>query len=379
MKFMKFDFGKKKLKKLIDNSVLKKKDSLIGLPVLFTLSGFSNIRQAHKPEVVNKIAVLKITSVRDTIFTSSSVKALQKAYPNAKITYFTGEDNFNLASEIEGVYNTIRLFSNDLSKSMKIVKNAGHFDLWIDFGAWSRFEAIMTQTAKASYKVGFKTEGEHRHFAYDKVVDYSFDIHETANYAFLLSSIGIKVNNSEIETKQTENIDDKLVIIDIFADNPEQNNRKYNQSNWKIIVEHLNKLGYRAALIGDKKDLEEAEDFNELAGSSADIDFFVGRIDFADKLKLISGAALVISGDTSILHTGAFLGKKVIGLYGPTDKKRYAPVGNSVYIVSSNGCSGCQNLYGDEKCTMNTPDCMDSIPVESIISKIDLALGVNIE
>ena len=74
---MKFDFGKKKLKKLIDNSVLKKKDSLIGLPVLFTLSGFSNIRQAHKPEVVNKIAVLKITSVRDTIFTASSGNALK--------------------------------------------------------------------------------------------------------------------------------------------------------------------------------------------------------------------------------------------------------------------------------------------------------------
>lgn len=376
---MKFDFGKKKLKKLIDNSVLKKKDSLIGLPVLFTLTGFSNIRQVHKPEVINKIAVLKITSVRDTIFTSSSVKALKKAYPNAKITYFTGEDNFNIASEIEGVDNTVRLLSNDLSKSMKIVKNAGHFDLWIDFGAWSRFEAIMTQTAKASYKAGFKTEGEHRHFAYDKVADYSFDIHETANYAFLLSSIGIKVNNSEIEAKQTENIDDKLVIIDIFADSPEQNNRKYSQSNWKIIVEHLNKLGYRAALIGDKKDLEEAEAFNELAGSSADIDFFVNRLDFADKLKLISSAALVISGDTSILHTGAFLGKKVIGLYGPTDKKRYTPVGSNIYILSSNGCSGCQNLYGDEKCTMNTADCMDSIPVESVILKIDSALGVNIE
>lgn len=376
---MKFDFGKKKLKKLIDNSVLKKKDSLIGLPVLFTLTGFSNIRQAHKPEVVNKIALLKITSIRDTIFTSSSVKALKKAYPNAEITYFTGEDNFNTASIIEGVDNTIRLFSNDLSKSMKIVKNAGYFDLWIDFGAWSRFEAIMTQTAKAAYKAGFKTEGEYRHFAYDKVADYSFDIHETANYAFLLSFIDIKVNSNEIEIKSTENTDSKLVIIDIFADCIEQKNRKYSQSGWKIIVEHLNKLGYRAALIGDKKDLEEAEAFNELAGSSADIDFLVGRLDFADKLKTISSAALVISGDTSILHIGAFLGKKVIGLYGPTDKKRYAPVGNHVYILSSNGCSGCQNLYGDEKCTMNIPDCMDSIPVESIISKIDLALGVNVE
>ena len=109
---MKFNFGKQKLKKIIDNSVLKKKDSLIGLPVLFTLTGFSNVRQAHKPEFISKIALLKITSVRDTIFTSSSVKALKKAYPNAKITYFTGEDNFNIASEIEGVDNTIRLFSN---------------------------------------------------------------------------------------------------------------------------------------------------------------------------------------------------------------------------------------------------------------------------
>ncbi|MDY5050257.1 MAG: hypothetical protein SPF17_02460, partial [Candidatus Mucispirillum faecigallinarum] len=69
---MKFDFGRKKIKKLIDNSVLKKKDSLIGLPVLFALTGFSNIRQVHKPEVVNKIALLKITSVRDIIFTAQS-------------------------------------------------------------------------------------------------------------------------------------------------------------------------------------------------------------------------------------------------------------------------------------------------------------------
>ena len=290
-----------------------------------------------------------------------------------------GEDNFNIASEIEGIDNTVRLFSNDLSKSMKIVKNAGHFDLWIDFGAWSRFEAIMTQTAKASYKIGFKTEGEHRHFAYDKVADYSFDIHETTNYSFLLSSIGLKVNKNEIEVKQAEIADDKIVVIDIFADNIEQNNRKYSQSNWKIIVEHLNKLGYRAALIGDKKNLEEAEAFNELAGSSADIDFLVGRLDFADKIKLISSAALIISCDTSVLHTGVFLGKKVVGLYGPTDKKRYSPVGDNVYIIYSNGCSGCQNLYGDEKCTMDKPDCMDSIPVESVISKIDLALGVNLE
>ena len=179
--------------------------------------------------------------------------------------------------------------------------------------------------------------------------------------------------------KSQEEDNQKLVVIDIFADNQAQNTRKYSQNNWKVIVEHLNKAGYRAALIGDKKDIEEAENFNELAGSKADIDFLVGRLDFSDKLKLISTSSLVIAGDTSILHIGAFLGRKVIGLYGPTDKNRYGPVGKNVCVISSNGCSGCQNLYGDEKCTMDKPDCMESIPVETVLHKIDEVLGVNVE
>lgn len=375
---MKFSFGKGKIKNFINNSVLKKKDSLIGLPVLFTLSGFSSIRNAFKPEIVNKIAVLKINSVRDVIFTKNAVKSLKKAYPNASITYFAGEENFNMASELEGVSNTVRLFSNDLSKSIKIVKNAGHYDLWIDFGVWSRFEAIMTQSAKASYKIGFKTEGEHRHFAYDKVVEYSFESHYTANLNFLLSSIGVRADDIKEEPQERLDIL-RQVVIDIFADNADQNNRKWSHTNWKTIVEHINKQGYRVILIGGKKDIEESEIFNELAGSKADIDFLVGRLDFAETVKLYKQSALMISGDTASLHMAVYYNMPVIALYGPTEKTKYGPIGNNVYVVSSTGCSGCQSLYGDEKCSMEVPDCMESISPNTVINCINTALGVNVE
>ncbi len=248
MKFnFKFKFNKDKVKQIISNSVLKKRDSLIGLPVLFTLTGFSNIRSSIKPEVINKIALLKAESVRDVIFTANAVKLLKKQYPNASITYFTGEYNFNIASNIEGITNNIRLFTNDLNKSIKIVRNAGYFDLWIDFGAWSRFEAIISHTAKASYKVGFKTDGEYRHFAYDKVAEYSFEKHYADNVMFLLSTIGIKTNNEVIEVNRDQNIIEKMVVIDIFADNVDENNRKWSQQNWKTVVEHISRLGYRVA------------------------------------------------------------------------------------------------------------------------------------
>ncbi len=376
---MKFSFGKDKIKKLISNSVLKKKDSLIGLPVLFTLTGFSNIRSSIKPDIVNKIAVLKAESVRDVIFTANAVKALKKQYPEASITYFTGEYNFNIASNIKGVSNTIRLFTNDLSKSIRIVKNAGYFDLWIDFGAWSRFEAIMTHSAKASYKAGFKTDGEHRHFAYDKVAEYSFEKHYSDNVAFLLSSLGINVDNSIEQNERDKSTVEQLVVIDIFADNDNENNRKWSHQNWKYIIEHLAKLGYKTALIGKKKDVEEAESFNELLGSSIDFDYLVGRLDFTETVKLFKKAALVMSGDTSSLHTAAYYGIPVIGLYGPTDNKIHGPKGKDVVIISSYGCSSCQTLYGDEKCTMAAPDCMESIPYQAVINSIDNMLGVNVE
>ena len=375
---MKFSFGKNKFKKLVDNSVLKKKDSLIGLPVLFALSGFSSIRNAFKPEIINKIAVIKLNSVRDVVFTADGIKALKKAYPNATITYFAGEDNFNMSSALEGISNTVRIFGNDLSKSMKIVKNAGHFDLWIDFGVWSRFEAIMTQSAKASYKIGFKTEGEYRHFAYDKVVEYSFDSHYTKNLNFLLSSIGVRTDDIKEEPQERLDIL-RQVVIDIFADNADQNNRKWSHNNWKTIVDYINKQGYRVILIGGKKDIEESETFNELAGSKADIDFLVGRLDFAETVKLYKQSALMIAGDTASLHIAAYYNMPVIALYGPTEKSKYGPIGNNVYVVSSTGCSGCQALYGDEKCSMEVPDCMESISPNTVIDCINTALGVNVE
>lgn len=359
-------------------SFSKKRDSLIGIPLLFTLAGFSAVRNSHKPEKVEKIAVLKISNVRDTFFTYTALKALKEVYPNASITFFTGENNFNAASLIPYVSNTIKLFSSDTAKSMKIVKLSGKFDLWIDFGIWSRFEAIMTHTAAASYKIGFRTNGEHRHFAYDKVIDYNYNIHEAENFNNLMSALNIYIKKIEENSYQRENIDKNLVIIDIFSDVDSDKNRQWPYENWKSIVEHINKKGMRVTLVGGRKDIEESEKFNEMAGSGADIDFLVGRLDFLEKTELLKRASLVIAGDNSTLHTASFFNVPVIGLYGPTSSNLYGPKGSNIHVVESNSCSGCQNTYGDEECYMTEPECMNFIKPETVCRIIDEVIGEKI-
>ena len=116
-----------------------------------------------------------------------------------------------------------------------------------------------------------------------------------------------------------------------------------------------------------------------LRSGKADVDFLVGRLDFADKVKLFKQSALVIACDNSSLHTAVYYNVPVIALYGPTNSKRYGPKGDNAYILSSLTCNSCQSLYGDEKCSMDNPDCMESIQPQSVIDKIDLVLGANIE
>lgn len=359
-------------------SFSKKRDSLIGIPLLFTLAGFSAVRNSHKPDNVKKIAVLKISNTRDTFFTYTAIKALKEVYPEATITFFTGENNFNSASLIPYVSNTVKLFSSDTAKSMKVVKLSGKYDLWIDFGVWSRLEAIMTHTAAALYKIGFRTNGEHRHFAYDKVIDYDYNIHEADNFNNLMSALNIYIKKREFNDYKRDNVDKNLVIIDIFSDNESEKNRQWSHQNWKSVVEHINKKGMRVTLVGGRKDIEESEKFNEMAGSGVDIDFLVGRLDFLEKTELLKKASLVIAGDNSTLHTASFLNVPVIGLYGPTSSKLYGPTGNNVHVIESNSCSGCQNTYGDEECYMAESECMSFIKPETVCKIIDEILGEKI-
>lgn len=362
---------KPKPKKKVRTSISKKRDSLIGLPVLFTLSGFSQVRNISLPDTINRIGILRLSSIRDTVFTYTALRALKEAYPNAKIIFFAGDENYHVAQIMPGVSGVIRLDHNDISKSIKKVKQAGTFDLWVDFGVWTRLEAIMSQSANANFKIGFKTENTMRHFAYDRIIDYSYEIHEKDNIDRLLNTIGINITDSSFPKILRNKIDEKLVIFDLFSDTEFQENRKWALENWKVVAEYLTSIGIRIALIGPKKFVPIAEEFNDLVGANADIDFLVGRLDFPATIDLISQSKIVIGGDTGILHVASMLGVPVIGLYGPTDTKLYGPIGNQVYTVSSSGCSSCQNIYGDETCNMVEADCMDSIAPEMVIRYID--------
>lgn len=60
-----------------------------------------------------------------------------------------------------------------------------------------------------------------------------------------------------------------------------------------------------------------------------------GKTDLPTAMAVIERAQLFIGNDSGLLHMAAALGKKCIGLYGPTNDKIYAPRGAHVHIITS--------------------------------------------
>lgn len=86
-------------------------------------------------------------------------------------------------------------------------------------------------------------------------------------------------------------------------------------------------------------------------------------------IALIDRCELLIGSDTGPLHLAAALGKRVVGLYGPTDRVRNGPYGEGHSVVSANrACSGCWR----REC--RDLGCMNEIQVSDVMEKVAVCL-----
>ena len=68
-------------------------------------------------------------------------------------------------------------------------------DVMLDFGQWSRAEALIALFSRASFTVGFQTPRQYRHYAYDQIVEHSSDVHELENYRRMVRELGVTTQN----------------------------------------------------------------------------------------------------------------------------------------------------------------------------------------
>jgi lipopolysaccharide export system permease protein len=90
--------------------------------------------------------------------------------------------------------------------------------------------------------------------------------------------------------------------------------------------------GARALVLGGPGDAAAAGPVLERLGPERSIDA-VGRLDMPAAAAAVARANLYIGADSGLGHAAAAVGAPTLSLFGPTDKRRYAPWGPRVEVV----------------------------------------------
>jgi ADP-heptose:LPS heptosyltransferase len=76
-----------------------------------------------------------------------------------------------------------------------------------------------------------------------------------------------------------------------------------------------------------------------------------------------------VTSDTGPMHLAAAVGTPLVALFGPSDPRRYGPVGSEAHVLRVDlPCSPCgQVRLPPERCRGHVPDCMDGIQVAAVV------------
>lgn len=347
---------------------LKFLDRYVGIPVMLALGLFTNKKVWIKGQVVRSAAFLQTAAIGDTVLSSAVVQDFKKAFPDSRVIFFTGASNYETARLIPGIDAVVRLPVKNPIAAIKQIREAGPFDLWIDFGPWPRLNAIFTYFARAALTVGFKTDRQYRHYAYDIVVPHSSLKHELDNYRALLQCIGIS-DTTSAPALAVDGATDKAkrIVIHMFPGGSRSYLKEWPDDRWIELINKFVEENYLVALTGAGVNRDKANAVRERVTRKERVTVVAGDLDLRRTAELLRSSQLVISVDTGIMHMASALGCDLVSLHGPTQPKRWGPLhSRSRSLHPAIDCSPCISLGFESRC--QDPKCMVQISVQEVFA-----------
>lgn len=135
--------------------------------------------------------------------------------------------------------------------------------------------------------------------------------------------------------------------------------KRWPAEHFAALARQLDESGYTVWTIGSAKDQEDGAAIASLSNGIA-INL-CGRTKLADAIDLMSGADIVVSNDSGLMHVAAALQRPLIALFGSSSPKFTPPLSKQVailqHVVPCSPCFARTCRYGHLDClTLLSPD-----------------------
>lgn len=320
---------------------------------------------------LHSILLIRPGGIGDAVHLAPAIQALQKSFPDIVIDILAERRNAGIFALCPGLR---KVYLYDQSwQLLQAVR--GRYDVVIDTEQWHRLSAVIARLVKSPIKVGYATNERARLFTHP--VSYSHDDYEIVSFLRLMEPLRLpsmvlsedpwlqvpEAARESVASLLPAHDDHPLVVIFPGASIAE---RRWGAERFRTVAQWCVEQGLRIVVVGGAGDRDDGQrivfglEALNLAGCTS----------LPETAAMLERAAVVVSGDSGILHIAVGLGRPTVSLFGPGLAAKWAPHGARHAVLNKHlPCSPCTRFGYTPPC----PDdarCLRDIDVDDVISAI---------
>ncbi len=304
---------------------------------------------------LSSICILRLSAIGDVCHAVAAVQAIQRHYPNAKISWIVGKVEAMLLQGLPGV----ELVVFDKKLGLKAYTDLAHqlqgqqFDVLLHMQVALRAN-LASLVIKAKRKIGFdwsRAKELHALFMRERIapqaqphvldgfagfarhlgVPFLTEPGEQPQWQMPLSQADLDFAEAQLAPLKAQGVQRFLVICPAAS----KAERNWLPVRYAAVADYASNLGFQVLLCGGPTPLERQLRDDILQSAQCPIVDLVGKTSLKQLLAILKAATVVIAPDTGPAHMAVTVGTPVIGLYGHSNPERTGPYLYRQYVVET--------------------------------------------
>ena len=373
------------------NILQKILDRYIGSLLCLLLGGFQSRTAVQHRRAPQRILLIQLSAIGDTILTIPTIRAIRSRFPDAHLAMVASSINLQYLEGCPYIDQQIPCRLEEMMKSPRnligfiMALRRQQFDWVIDFEHWTRLSALIAHGSGASRRIGFRAAGQHRHYLFTDVVEHAPGQHEVVNFLKIAGLLECPIRETDLEVwLKKEDWDWAKEFFDemgidptrpVIAIQPEagrrgEPRRRLPHDRFVAVADALvERYNAQIILTGAPAEVELSQQIASQTRSSCVV--AAGKTQINQLAALYANADFVICGNCGPMHLAAAVGTPVVALHGPTNPSQWGPWGSGHTVLHVDvPCSPCLNLgfeYGCSALADGTSPCMYTIQVGEVL------------
>ena len=319
--------------------------------------------------LINKILVIRLSSLGDILLTTPVIRVLKQQYPAAKIDFVVKEQYKDALLFNPNISN---LFIYEKEKAQKL--NSGlrdtSYDLIIDLQNNFRSHKLTGGLKAKIYR--FKKLSIKKFLLVWFKINLLKDLKTISQRYAETAGVSIEGKMPELFLPQnvTTRLEDGINYIG-FCPGSKHFTKRWLPEYFIHLGNELAKLGFKIVLFGGKADGELC---NAISGN------IQGCVNLQNDDQLLQTAAdmkrckLILTNDSGLMHTASAVGVPLIAIFGSTVREfGFFPVGaqNLILENKSLSCRPCSHI-GKLSCPKKHFKCMKELTPEFVLNQLQM-------